>query len=189
MFLDNNQVKSSKKGEFISIVKVNPVEKETLIKILNKKELSKEQESVKKRVIQLVDIEEYYENTEIVNTNDNLLRILTVKENILVPIKLSNKKIEPDYINEIIDLFNIRSILNNYPKDITFYEKQKVGIVKALALKSKYIILDDVIKDLEYKESKEIMKLLDIVKLTYNQKILIFTDNKKVAKKAKQCIC
>ena len=110
----------------------------------------------------------------------NLVPMLNVWENIVLPVKLDGKKIEKGYVNEIIDTLGIRTKLENLPSALSGGQQQRVAIARALAAKPAILLADEPTGNLDPTNSWEIMKLLEeanergttVLVVTHNQEIV-----------------
>ena len=92
----------------------------------------------------------------------NLVPMLNVWENIVLPVKLDGKKIEKDYVNEIIDTLGIRTKLENLPSALSGGQQQRVAIARALAAKPAILLADEPTGNLDSKTSQDVLGLLKV---------------------------
>mgnify|MGYP003496904104 FL=1 len=90
----------------------------------------------------------------------NLVPILNVRDNILLPIKLNKEKADEKYINEIIETLDIGDRLNHYPNQLSGGQQQRVAIARALANKPAVILADEPTGNLDSKTSENVVLLL-----------------------------
>ena len=109
----------------------------------------------------------------------NLVPMLNVWENIVLPVKLDGKKIEKGYVNEIIDTLGIRTKLENLPSALSGGQQQRVAIARALAAKPAILLADEPTGNLDPKNSWEIMKLLEKIN-EGGTTILVVTHNREI---------
>ena len=90
----------------------------------------------------------------------NLVPMLNVWENIILPVKLDGKKIEKKYVDEIIDTLGIRTKLENLPSALSGGQQQRVAIARALAAKPAILLADEPTGNLDSVNGVEVMELL-----------------------------
>lgn len=118
----------------------------------------------------------------------NLIPTLNVKENILFPIMLDNKKIDNNYFEELINILKLNKLLKRFPNELSGGQQQRVAIARALIIKPDIILADEPTGNLDQSNSIEIMKLLKTANLKYNQTIIIVTHDINLASYAKKII-
>lgn len=111
----------------------------------------------------------------------NLIPELSVYENMVLPILLDRKKVDTEYMNDIIKALGIEDKLKKYPNELSGGQKQRVAIARALANRPSIILCDEPTGNLDKKNSDEVMKLLKQFKEKYNQTILIVTHDMNIA--------
>ena len=92
----------------------------------------------------------------------NLVPMLNVWENIVLPVKLDGKKIEKGYVNEIIDTLGIRTKLENLPSALSGGQQQRVAIARALAAKPAILLADEPTGNLDSKTSQDVLGLITV---------------------------
>jgi len=100
----------------------------------------------------------------------NLVLMLNVWENIILPVKLDGKKIEKKYVDEIIDTLGIRTKLENLPNALSGGQQQRVAIARALAAEPKCLIFDEATNGFDLPLRKKIIE-----EIVFLQKQLGFT--------------
>lgn len=120
--------------------------------------------------------------------NYNLVPILNVYENIIMPIQLDNKKPDERFIQEIVELLGLEKKLNNMPNTLSGGQQQRVSIARALASKPAIILADEPTGNLDSKTSDEVIELLRITSQKFHQTIVMITHNPEIAKQADRCI-
>lgn len=120
--------------------------------------------------------------------NYNLVPVLTVLENILLPIELDGKKPDSEYIDKIISLLGLKSKLDNLPNNLSGGQQQRVAIARALASKPAIILADEPTGNLDSKTSSDVLGLLKITSSRFNQTIVMITHNEEIAQMADSII-
>ena len=118
----------------------------------------------------------------------NLVPMLNVWENIILPVKLDGKKIEKKYVDEIIDTLGIRTKLENLPSALSGGQQQRVAIARALAAKPAILLADEPTGNLDTRTGEDTMKLLTECAAEFGQTLIVVTHNPEIAKKAQQII-
>ena len=114
----------------------------------------------------------------------NLVPMLNVWENIILPVKLDGKKIEKKYVDEIIDTLGIRTKLENLPSALSGGQQQRVAIARALAAKPAILLADEPTGNLDSKTSQDVLGLLKVTSKRFHQTIVMITHNEEIAQMA-----
>lgn len=114
----------------------------------------------------------------------NLVPMLNVWENIVLPVKLDGKKIENEYIDEIIDTLGLRAKLENMPNALSGGQQQRVAIARALAAKPAILLCDEPTGNLDSKTSQDVLGLLKVTGEQFHQTIVMITHNEEIAQTA-----
>lgn len=120
--------------------------------------------------------------------NYNLVPVLNVYENILLPIRLDGAKPDPKYIDQIIQTLGLESKLGNLPNNLSGGQQQRVAIARALAAKPAIILADEPTGNLDSKTSQDVMGLLKITGQKFRQTIVMITHNEEIAQMADRFI-
>ncbi|WP_322631259.1 ABC transporter ATP-binding protein [Aedoeadaptatus coxii] len=111
----------------------------------------------------------------------NLIPNINVRKNILLPLLLDNKKVDEDYLKEILSILGIAGKLDRYPKQLSGGEQQRVAIARSLITRPAIILADEPTGNLDRKNSEEITGLFRLVNKRLNSTIMIITHDEKVA--------
>jgi len=111
----------------------------------------------------------------------NLIPNINVRKNILLPLLLDNKKVDEDYLKEILSILGIEGKLDRYPKQLSGGEQQRVAIARSLITRPAIILADEPTGNLDRKNSEEITGLFRLVNKRLNSAIMIITHDGKVA--------
>lgn len=114
----------------------------------------------------------------------NLVPMLNVWENIILPVKLDGKNIEKSYIDEIVDTLGIGSKLKNMPNALSGGQQQRVAIARALASKPAILLADEPTGNLDSRTSQDVLGLLKVTSQRFNQTIVMITHNEEIAQMA-----
>lgn len=118
----------------------------------------------------------------------NLVPILTVKENIELPILLDNKKVEKNRLGDIIKLLKLEDKVNSLPNQLSGGQQQRVAIGRAIITNPSIILADEPTGNLDTKNSKEIIDYLKYSNKKYAQTIILVTHDESIALQADRII-
>ncbi len=118
----------------------------------------------------------------------DLLPILNVRENILLPTKLNHLKLDESYFNEIVKTLGIETKLKNRINELSGGEQQRVAIARALITRPKLLCADEPTGNLDRKNTIEVMNLLKRINKEMNTTILMITHDHQVAEYADEII-
>ena len=120
--------------------------------------------------------------------NYNLVPILNVYENIVMPIQLDGKRPDEHFIMEVVELLGLEKKLYNMPNTLSGGQQQRVSIARALASKPAIILADEPTGNLDSRTSDEVIELLRLTGRKFHQTIVMITHNPEIAKQADRCI-
>lgn len=120
--------------------------------------------------------------------NYNLVPVLNVYENIVLPIQLDGKKPDADYIGNIVETLGLGSKLKNLASNLSGGQQQRVAIARALSTKPAIILADEPTGNLDSKTSMDVLKLLKMTSEKYSQTIVIITHDEQLAKMADRIV-
>lgn len=181
------------RGEFVAIVGPSGSGKSTLLHILGGvDECSKGQILIEKQL--LCELSE--KQLSILRRRKigfifqyfNLIPVLTVRENILMPILLDYKTEDTDYIEELIKVLGLSDREKHLPSQLSGGQQQRVAIGRALANRPAIILADEPTGNLDSKNTKEILDLIKYSVKKFNQTLVIITHDLSIAKQADRII-
>lgn len=114
----------------------------------------------------------------------NLIPVINVYDNIILPLALDSKKGDTNYINKLIDKLGLRSQINKFPNELSGGQQQRVAIARALASKPSVIFADEPTGNLDSKTTKEVMDILKVCVQEFNQTLVMITHNNDIAEMA-----
>jgi putative ABC transport system ATP-binding protein len=120
--------------------------------------------------------------------NYNLVPVLNVYENIILPIELDGNEPDKSYVDKIIRTLGLESKLNNLPNNLSGGQQQRVAIARALAAKPAIILADEPTGNLDSKTSLDVMGLLKVTSQKFGQTIVMITHNEEIAQMADRII-
>lgn len=118
----------------------------------------------------------------------NLVPVLNVYENIVLPIELDGNKLDKNHIDNIIETLGLTEKVNNLPNQLSGGQQQRVAIARALASKPAIILADEPTGNLDSKTSLDVMGLLKITSERFSQTIVMITHNEEIAQMADRII-
>ena len=120
--------------------------------------------------------------------NYNLVPVLNVYENIVLPIQLDGGKPDPAYVDSIVETLGLESKLQNLPNNLSGGQQQRVAIARALAAKPAIILADEPTGNLDSRTSQDVMSLLKVTSEKFSQTIVMITHNEEIAQMADRII-
>ena len=120
--------------------------------------------------------------------NYNLVPILNVYENIVLPIELDGEKPDITFIDKIVKMLGLTEKLNNLPNNLSGGQQQRVAIARALATKPAIILADEPTGNLDSKTSQEVLGLLKMTSQQFHQTIVMITHNSEIAQLADRIV-
>jgi len=118
----------------------------------------------------------------------NLIPVLNVYDNIILPIQLDGKKEDKEYIMNIIKKIGLEDQLKKFPNELSGGQQQRVAIARALSNKPTVIFADEPTGNLDSKTTKEVMNLLKSTVNDFNQTLVMITHDENIAKQADRVI-
>ena len=184
---------SINKGEFVAIVGPSGSGKSTLLHLLG----GVDKPTSGKVYINDVDIYNLKEkdlsifrrrNVGLIYQFYNLIPVLSVKENILLPAELDNRKIDKDYLDDLLKTLGLKERANHLPNELSGGQQQRTSIGRALINRPSIVLVDEPTGNLDSKNSKEVLELLKLSVRKYNQTLILITHDINIAKSADRVI-
>ncbi|MCT2535240.1 ABC transporter ATP-binding protein [Aquibacillus koreensis] len=184
---------SVKKGEFVAIIGPSGSGKSTLLHLLG----GVDRPSSGNVLV---------ENTDIYGLNEtqlaifrrrqigliyqfyNLIPILTVEENITLPMLLDEHKVDKKQFQDIVGILGLQERLSHLPNQLSGGQQQRVSIGRALISNPAIMLADEPTGNLDSKNSSEIIELLKMFNKTYNQTLIVITHDERIALQADRVI-
>ena len=184
---------SVEKGEFVAIVGSSGSGKSTLLHLLG-------------GVDRPTSGKVYIDNKDIYALNDdnlaifrrrqigiiyqfyNLITILNVKENILLPCNLDGKDVSKDRLEEVLEVLNLKERENHLPNELSGGQQQRVSIGRAIINNPAIVLADEPTGNLDSKASEEIVTLLKMSNKKYKQTVIMITHDLEIASRADRVI-
>lgn len=118
----------------------------------------------------------------------NLVPVLSVWENIFLPVELDGGKLDKTYIDQIVQTLGLDNKLENLPNTLSGGQQQRVAIARALAAKPAIILADEPTGNLDSRTSQDVMGLLKITSERFSQTIVMITHNEELAQMADRTV-
>ena len=118
----------------------------------------------------------------------NLVPVMSVYENIVLPIELDGEKPNQELVNEIINTLGLSEKLKAYPSQLSGGQQQRVAIARALASAPAIILADEPTGNLDSKTTQDVMGLLKVTSQKFAQTIVMITHNDEIAQLADRSI-
>ena len=118
----------------------------------------------------------------------NLVPVLNVYENIVLPIELDGNKVDKAYVNELIEILGIGEKLQNLPGHLSGGQQQRVAIARALAAKPAIVLADEPTGNLDSRTSQDVLGLLKVTGEKFGQTIVMITHNPDLAQLADRIV-
>ena len=184
---------SIEEGEFVAIVGTSGSGKSTLLNMMGGldtptsgsiqvkgKELSEfkdEQLTIFRR-----------RNIGFIFQNYNLVPVLNVYENIVLPVELDGNKVDKKFMKEVVQMLGLEDKLNNMPNNLSGGQQQRVAIARALVSKPAIVLADEPTGNLDSRTSSDVLGLLKVTSQKFHQTIVMITHNNEIAQLADRII-
>ena len=184
---------SINKGEFVVIVGPSGSGKSTLLHLIG----GVDKPTSGKVFINDVDIYNLKEkdlsifrrrNVGLIYQFYNLIPVLSAKENILLPAELDNRKIDKEYLDDLLNTLGLKERENHLPNELSGGQQQRTSIGRALINRPAIVLADEPTGNLDSKNSKEIIELLKLSVKKYKQTLIMITHDINIALQAYRVI-
>ena len=180
---------SVEKGEFVAIVGTSGSGKSTLLNMIggldtptsgsvivgqdNLSKLNDDQLTIFRR-----------QKIGFIFQNYNLVPILSVYENIVLPVDLNGDRADRAFLGNILDMLNLNGLEKKMPNQLSGGQQQRVAIARALITKPAIILADEPTGNLDSKSSTDVLKLIKLTSMELGQTVVMITHNNDIAKLA-----
>lgn len=184
---------SVEKGEFLAIVGTSGSGKSTLLNLLGGLEVPTSGSVVMDgKQLELLSDDELtiFRRRKIgfVFQQFNLIPMLNVWENIILPLKLDNKRVDKKYIRDIIDILGLEKKCDSLPGQLSGGQQQRVSIARAMAIKPSVILADEPTGNLDSRTSQDVLGILKVTSEQYRQTMVMITHNAEIAQMADRIV-
>lgn len=180
-------------GEFVSIIGTSGSGKSTLLNMLGGLDVPDSGDIIirGKKIARMSDEQLSVfrrRNIGFVFQNYNLVPILNVYQNIVLPIELDGNQVDRGYVEKIIRMLHLEGKLDNLPNNLSGGQQQRVAISRALASKPAIILADEPTGNLDSRTSLEVMELLKMTSTEFEQTLVMIIHNPEIAQVADRMI-
>ena len=120
--------------------------------------------------------------------NYNLVPVLNVYENIVLPVELDGNKVDKKFMKEVVQMLGLEDKLNNMPNNLSGGQQQRVAIARALVSKPAIVLADEPTGNLDSKTSADVLGLLNTTSQKFQQTLVMITHNNEIAQLADRII-
>lgn len=118
----------------------------------------------------------------------NLVPVLNVYENIVLPIQLDGNIVDEAFVHQVIEALGLAEKMNSLPNQLSGGQQQRVAIARALVTKPSIILADEPTGNLDSKTSQDVLGLLKMTSMKFKQTIVMITHNEEIAQMADRII-
>lgn len=184
---------SIEKGEFVAIVGTSGSGKSTLLNMIGGLDVPTSGQVVVdgKELSTLKDEElTMFRRRKIgfIFQNYNLVPVLNVYENIVLPVELDGNKVDKKFMDEVVRMLGLEDKLNNMPNNLSGGQQQRVAIARALVSKPAIVLADEPTGNLDSKTSADVLGLLKATSQKFHQTLVMITHNSEIAQLADRII-
>lgn len=182
-----------KQGEFVAIVGTSGSGKSTLLNMIGGLDIPTFG-SVKVKGKELSNLNEEEltifrrRNIGFIFQNYNLVPVLNVYENMILPIELDGDTVDKAFMDEVVQILALGDKINNMPNNLSGGQQQRVAIARALVSKPSIILADEPTGNLDSRTSNDVLGLLKITSNQFKQTIVMITHNNEIAQLADRII-
>ena len=120
--------------------------------------------------------------------NYNLVPVLNVYENIVLPVELDGDKVDKKFMDEVVRMLALEDKLNNLPNNLSGGQQQRVAIARALISKPAIVLADEPTGNLDSRTSSDVLVLLKVTSQKFHQTLVMITHNNEIAQLADRII-
>ena len=111
----------------------------------------------------------------------NLVPVLTVRENIVLPIQLDGGRVDEDYVDQVVTALGLERKLDSLPSQLSGGQQQRVAIARALATKPAILLADEPTGNLDSRTSQDVLSLMKVTGRKFAQTMVMITHNEEIA--------
>ena len=181
------------RGEFVAVVGSSGSGKSTFLNMVGGLDVPTSGEVIvdQKRLQDLTDDElTVFRRRKIgfVFQQYNLIPMLTVWENIILPLKMDGRRVDEEYLREITGILGLEERLDRIPGQLSGGQQQRVAIARALAIKPALLLADEPTGNLDSRSSQDVLGLLKITGRKFDQTVVMITHNEEIAQLADRIV-
>ncbi len=180
-------------GEFVAIVGTSGSGKSTLLNMMGGLDIPTSGK-IKVRGKELSELKDEQltifrrRNIGFIFQNYNLVPVLNVYENIVLPVELDGDSVDHKFMDDVVGMLALKDKLNNMPNNLSGGQQQRVAIARALVSKPAIILADEPTGNLDSRTSSDVLGLLKVTTGKFNQTIVMITHNSEIAQLADRII-
>lgn len=118
----------------------------------------------------------------------NLVPVLSVWENIILPVQLDGRKVDMPYVKELISTLGLERKLHNLPNQLSGGQQQRVAIARAMAAKPAILLADEPTGNLDSRTSQDVLSLMKVTGQKFSQTMVMITHNEEIAQMAHRIV-
>lgn len=118
----------------------------------------------------------------------NLVPVLSVHENIILPVELDGRRVDREYLQEVVSALGLEKRLNSRPNQLSGGQQQRVAIARALAAKPAILLADEPTGNLDSKTSQDVLGLMKATGRKFSQTMVMITHNEEIAQLADRIV-
>ena len=184
---------SIEKGEFVAIVGTSGSGKSTLLNMIGGLDVPTSGQVVVdgKELSKLKDEElTVFRRRKIgfIFQNYNLVPVLNVFENIVLPVELDGGRVDTNFLNEVVGFLGLKDKMNSMPNNLSGGQQQRVAIARALAARPTIVLADEPTGNLDSKTSVDVLSLMKTSSYKFKQTLVMITHNNEIAQLADRII-
>ena len=184
---------SIEQGEFVAIVGTSGSGKSTLLNMMGGLDVPTSG-SVKVKGKELADLKDEQltifrrRNIGFIFQNYNLVPVLNVYENIVLPVELDGDTVDQKFMGEVVRLLALEEKLNSMPNNLSGGQQQRVAIARALVSKPAIVLADEPTGNLDSRTSADVLGLLKVTSSKFRQTLVMITHNNEIAQLADRIV-
>ena len=184
---------SIEQGEFVAIVGTSGSGKSTLLNMMGGLDVPT-LGSVKVKGKELAKLNDEQltlfrrRNIGFIFQNYNLVPVLNVYENIVLPVELDGDTVDRKFMDEVMHLLTLEDKLNHMPNNLSGGQQQRVAIARALVSKPAIVLADEPTGNLDSRTSSDVLRLLKVTSNKFHQTLVMITHNNEIAQLADRII-
>ena len=184
---------SIEQGEFVAIVGTSGSGKSTLLNMMGGLDIPTSG-SVKVKGKELARLNDEQltlfrrRNIGFIFQNYNLVPVLNVYENIVLPVELDGDTVDRKFMDEVVHLLALEDKLNHMPNNLSGGQQQRVAIARALVSKPAIVLADEPTGNLDSRTSSDVLGLLKVTSNKFHQTLVMITHNNEIAQLADRII-
>ncbi|RGM78326.1 ABC transporter ATP-binding protein [Butyricicoccus sp. OM06-6AC] len=120
--------------------------------------------------------------------NYNLVPVLNVSENIVLPVELDGGRVDTNFLNEVVGFLGLKDKMNSMPSTLSGGQQQRVAIARALAARPTIVLADEPTGNLDSKTSVDVLSLMKTSSYKFKQTLVMITHNNEIAQLADRII-